>query len=259
MPDSTPARRIAIVAHYELSATYSKTTDPFLAAIMLKLYYNPLRHKLDNTIVYFTPQLLTFFFENLDTDATATLVCNSLATTGCASIWTLNNLNSIQECVSRLKAIPDLLVGEQNHFDGYSRGCRILHGVFAGKNPSHCPHISFLPQQDSHGKSKCQGSGANLQPSDFFTTDDFEFFSTYVSSKGVNPVLGYTLLPVAPRLPLRRYILQHQGGSKEEEPVCNDGTTAQYYLRSAPSGPSACWVIYVKGAIGLRLRSGLRS
>jgi len=96
-------------------------------------------------------------------------VCGTMQA-NCGDTWAENGLESIEGCTTRLDALP---VSEgDGYVDGNSKGCRVLHAVFASENSDHCPHLSFEPMTDVNGKIKCQVS-ANNSPDELFNDVDF--------------------------------------------------------------------------------------
>jgi hypothetical protein len=53
-------------------------------------------------------------------------------------------------------------------------GCRgAPHADLAIVNPDHCPHISFIPEKDKNGNTKCQET-KGINPSDLFSEVELE-------------------------------------------------------------------------------------
>ena len=88
----------------------------------------------------------------------------------CQETFKLNNL-TWTDCLAKYDALPP--TNAQGYLDDNTKGCRILHSVFAAKNKNHCPHLSFIPQEDHHGIIKCQTS-KGTKPSDLFSAFELE-------------------------------------------------------------------------------------
>merc|ERR1712100_510477 len=95
----------------------------------------------------------------------------------CPDTWKLNGLGSRAECVELLESL-DYTDGELGHIDGNTQGCRLLHATFAAENKDHCPHLSFVPQKDKHGRIKCQISKGK-RPSELFDLLDLNFYTLF--------------------------------------------------------------------------------
>ena len=76
------------------------------------------------------------------------------------------------------------MVGDGGYLDGNTKGCRILHSAFAETNDKHCPHLSFVPEEDYLGRVKCQSSGG-VQPEDLFSDQELTFFQKYGEEHGL--------------------------------------------------------------------------
>ena len=88
----------------------------------------------------------------------------------CSDTAAFNNLTSSEECIEKFNAIPTVFTGTNHGFDGYDKGCRLLHAAFAIENPDHCAHVSFAPMADPKGRIKCQASSARyMSPMTGFT------------------------------------------------------------------------------------------
>jgi len=174
-------------------------TAPFNVGVAYTLDYTPATNKINQMVVYYDIPMLEHFFKALDTKATRTFVCETMQN-NCSSTWALNNLTSVAQCESKFASISQLTSDTTGHFDGNTRACRILHGVFASQNTDHCPHISFTPQQDVHGKTKCQTS-ANLSPGvGTFDGVDLVNFAGFKVAAAMDPSKGWATvaLPAAP-------------------------------------------------------------
>ena len=151
---------------------------PYTVAVLFKFALK--KNKINSIFVRYTTEFLGYFLSNLDsTPATASFVCTALQTKGCTATWQLNNLTSHADCVARYNAIPMLAESDTLYIDGNSRGCRILHSVFALNNSKHCPHLSFVPQEDKNGNIKCQKSAAMDVNLGEFTAEDLEALAIF--------------------------------------------------------------------------------
>jgi len=177
-------------------------TSPMQVSSSYTIDYIPATNKINKITVYYDIPFLEHWFSVLDTDATRTFICEVMAR-NCSSTWALNNLNSVAECESKFANISKLASDATAHIDGNTRACRYLHGVFASTNPQHCPHLSFVPQQDAHGKTKCQTS-ANLPPGvGSFDGVDFVNMAGFKVAAGLDAAKGYktVTLPAPPAAP----------------------------------------------------------
>ena len=87
---------------------------------------------------------------------------------------------TMKDCLETLNALPFADDGALTYIDGNTKGCRILHAVFAKTNPDHCPHISFEADEDVNDLVKCNESKRTL-PTDLFTEEQLGLF-TYASN-----------------------------------------------------------------------------
>lgn len=152
----------------------------FTVGVMANFHYSIPNNNLAKIDVYYTTAFLEFFFATaLNTDKTRGFVCDIMETTGCQDIYQLNGNQTKEECIESLNNLT-VADGELLYIDGKSQGCRNLHAVFAGTNPSHCPHISFEPTPDQNGKIKCQTS-QEISVESMFSPEEIGFFSNWCS------------------------------------------------------------------------------
>lgn len=153
-------------------------------ATMLKMYYSIPNHKIEKNYVYYTPEALSAFWNLLATDGVNEFICNILTNPdgGCQDVNKLNGDMSKEECMAELDKLP-IMEGEDAYADGNTRACRVVHAVFAERNPFHCAHISLVPVEDPNGKIKCQES-AGLKPTDMFTEDEILAFQQFCTEQG---------------------------------------------------------------------------
>ena len=97
----------------------------------------------------------------------------------------MNNLIS-QSCRETYDALP-VATPPDGVISDNSKGCRILHSVFAAQNKDHCPHLSFIPETDINGKVKCQEGGKSSKPSDLFTSSELDSIKDFAIQKGFPP------------------------------------------------------------------------
>ena len=132
--------------------------------------------------------LVELFGIGLVTDAARQNICEIMRDS-CAPIWEMNFEEAdrtIPNCVQEMAKLDPAdsatfnAVNLGGYIDGNSSGCRILHSAFAEKNPSHCPHISFMPVADQDGVTKCQDetTANRVSPEDLFGTANLLFFET---------------------------------------------------------------------------------
>lgn len=105
------------------------------------------------------------FSQAFDNSNVRDSVCNVMKSEGCTDVWAQNNLTD-ELCHEMYDALP--LPGPDGYLDDNTSGCRLLHTAFAGTNPDHCPHLSFIPMADRKGRIKCQTS-SNVDPTSLFT------------------------------------------------------------------------------------------
>ena len=143
---------------------------------LLKVFFEPTSYNsiaISKIYVHYPEAYLRWFFGNLtNTDQTREYVCNVMKNS-CPETWDLNMLDFLGACTDRLKALDAF--GDSVAVSGDTQGCRVLHSVFAETNPSHCAHLSFVPQADPNGLYKCQQS--RFRPtSEMFDVDDLQVF-----------------------------------------------------------------------------------
>jgi hypothetical protein len=144
---------------------------------LLKLFFEPTSYNsiaISKIYVYYPEEYLLWFFGSLtNTDQTREYVC-SVMKNSCPETWDLNELDSVDACTDRLEALD--AAGDSADVSGDTQGCRVLHSVFAETNPSHCAHLSFVPQADPNGLFKCQESRLRTT-SEMFDEDDLQVFA----------------------------------------------------------------------------------
>jgi len=110
--------------------------------------------------------------------------------------------SKLERCVRKLKKLPNISPGDLSYIDGDSRGCRILHSVFARTNPSiHCAHITFEGEEDPNGNIKCTKS-KQRKLTDLFTLQQLGLFTVAASLLGL-PESGFSFsLETCPARPV---------------------------------------------------------
>eukprot|EP00854_Cymbomonas_tetramitiformis_P021572 gene21572-25946_t len=180
-----------LTSYYELAEEHAGPGVSLTVSVMMKLHYNPTLHKVTQMIVYYDAPFLKYFFEKLDTPATAQLICETMKTNQCKAVWEENVVQSTGNaddwCISEMNSRPltTSTADLHDYIDSDSKSCRMLHAVMARNNGAHCPHISFLPITDI-----CQKSNG-LLPEHSFSKSDFASFGTYKVQHNIHPVNGY--------------------------------------------------------------------
>lgn len=99
--------------------------------------------------------------------------------------------SAMEKCLENYNALPATTskAGKLSYIDGNSKGCRILHAVFAKSNSDHCPHISFEADEDVNGLVKCNESKETLLtgPTGLFTEQQLELFMHASTIFGLGP------------------------------------------------------------------------
>jgi len=158
----------------------------FQNVAMIKLLYNFRYHYIKAVHVYYSQDFLAAFFGYvINSSNTRKFICTVIER-DCKSY-----IKSTANCIQSLEAMP--ATDSNGHVDGLSQGCRALHAVFAGTNVKHCPHISFSPMQDMHGKTKCQTT-ENILPSNLFTSNEFMLFNKFCIKVGLDPAKGHDIV-----------------------------------------------------------------
>ena len=180
-----------------LDPTYAASNVAFRWEFMLKIFFDYGDNYISRINVFFSDPFVTTFFTNfLDTDQTRQFVCDTRTGPSCSGILEEDNDTvNATSCREQLQALP--LLDDGAHADGKSQACRALHAVFAAVNPEHCPHISFAPQIDVHGKIKCQTVG-NIQPEDLFTPEEITKFFDIGQAVGIDPATGIKIVVELP-------------------------------------------------------------
>jgi hypothetical protein len=83
---------------------------------------------------------------------------------------------AMKKCMRRYSALPSFDAGSLSYVDGNSKGCRVLHSVFARTNPLHCPHVSFEAEEDTNGIFKCNESKQTIL-TDLFSEQQLGLFA----------------------------------------------------------------------------------
>jgi len=172
--------------HYVTTPTMTIDKIDFQTAAMIKLYYSFRYRYIKAVHVYYPRDFLTIFFDYVLNSANTRMYICTIIEGACSPY-----ISSTSDCVQSLAAMPT--VDSNGHVEGLSQGCRALHAVFAEKNIKHCPHISFTPMQDEHGRTKCQTTGSILA-SDLFTSDEFTLYEKFCTKVGLDPTKGHTIV-----------------------------------------------------------------
>lgn len=169
---------------YKMEETKTGSNDVFNEIHMVKLFFN-IRERYIPTINVFYPEdyLNLLFGTFFDSTNTRDFICGVMEGP-CATYIT-----APADCSAVLEALPN--ADEGARVDGNSQGCRALHAVFAETNPSsHCPHISFTPEEDPSGSIKCQEAGSTL-PEDLFDDADLDLWTEFAIQEGIDPAIGH--------------------------------------------------------------------
>eukprot|EP00976_Prorocentrum_cordatum_P069506 1179576-Prorocentrum_minimum.AAC.1 len=207
--------RVWRMLQYEISEEFSQEgVNRYIeGSLGYKLDYNPTTNKIDLMYIIYDEVLLQYFFSLIDTPRSAQVVCDTLMNK-CPSTIAEQNAEFLQGgidgCVDAFfREIP--VLAEGSYVDGYTRGCRYLHTVFAALNPSHCPHISFVPIEDHKGKIKCHESlGLPLMMG--FDEEDIASYNTFkVNWFGADkPLRSVHSFPTSRyRVPSRSFSIAH--------------------------------------------------
>lgn len=185
-PDTGECVMTIVVTSAAKYSSLVKVNTATTRSALLKLYFEPSSFNtidISKVYVYYEePYLEEFTGVITNTDQTRDFICTTMRD-NCADIWELNDLSSIDECTTKLQALP--ATEDNADFSGNTQGCRVLHAAFAATNPMHCPHISFLPVEDDNGKIKCQES-AYRPVEEMFDEDDLEVFDTRRNELGLD-------------------------------------------------------------------------
>lgn len=154
-------------------------------ATLSTFVYNLADNKIERLQIFYKPDFLQFWFgELLGGERTRSFICEVFD--GCDSTKASNEIFlKDSSCMAELAKLPLLSYG--GVVDGKDQGCRTLHSVFAQKNPHHCPHISFIPEEDDTGKSRCQVP-KGIKPTDLFEDSDFAVFELFLTTAFGNDV-----------------------------------------------------------------------
>ena len=162
-----------------------------------KVYFDPIENYITDFVVGLPPLWMENLFGiTLGSARTREFICRDVMKNACPDIWELNlpTLEAhalemdtptqtgrqasnndddplIAACMDIMANLP--VTTDDHHIDGNSWSCRALHGAFALDNNHHCPHISFVPQEDEDGVIKCQES-QKTNMTDYFTPEDFD-------------------------------------------------------------------------------------
>lgn len=132
--------------------------------------FDPREFKIKRINFYYSGHFLAELFGNaLNSDGVRNFVCDVMET-NCQETFQLNNLTT-STCRAKYDSLPS--TNSEGYLDDNSKGCRILHSGFAAHNPKHCPHLSFVPQEDWLGRIKCQKS-KGMKPTDILSTYELD-------------------------------------------------------------------------------------
>ena len=152
----------------------------FNGAYMLKLVVELEGSYVSSADVYMAREFTDMFFGLTHSDRTFRYLCELMAS-DCPEVYSINGNPTLDECTATMASLPPAL--ESGRLDGNTTGCRVIHGSFVPHSDKHCPHISFLPVEDSNGNVKCQKS-LGIQVEDLFDADDIQRFQDYVDQNG---------------------------------------------------------------------------
>ena len=97
--------------------------------------------------IYYDGSFLSHFLGDvMNTNQVRDYVCDVFMSPVCNETATFNEISSKEQCRAEYDKLPS--TDSLGYADSHTKGCRIIHSTFAAKNAKHCPHISFLPQED---------------------------------------------------------------------------------------------------------------
>lgn len=170
--------------NYEIDPSSGQVAANYTVANMVKLYFDVKERYIPKINVFYTETFVNFCFTFLyNTEELRAYICNVYEGSTCSAI-----LNPPADCMGQLRSMDTISV--DGRVDGNTVGCRLLHAVLATSRDQHCPHISFEPMEDVHGKIKCQTEG-DLTIYDLFTQGDLDAFADYASGRGLDPEKGH--------------------------------------------------------------------
>ena len=175
------------VARIESNPDLTKETT-FLQGAFYQILYDYHEFYIPEVRVHMEDASMEFLFGDvLETSEIRDFICN--VSSQCPDT---NVGISHETCTDLLEELPTLTNGA---LDGNDYGCRVLHAVFAEHNSEHCSHISFSPQEDQHGKVKCQTS-SNMSSLDMFDAKDLEDWRDFLQEKQslIDDLQGYRVL-----------------------------------------------------------------
>ncbi|KAK3266328.1 hypothetical protein CYMTET_25042 [Cymbomonas tetramitiformis] len=222
---------------YEL--TEYGDNEKFTVAAMMKINYDPELNKVTYVYVYYDEQFLEYFFGKLDTEATSDMICDTLETS-CRSTWDSNGLADKDDCLARLGEMNLFTSGtkHEQYFDGYDRGCRMVHSVAAASNSDYCQALSFSAEE---GYPMCQESAdlpccATISTGEaIFDEVEFAWFTQFKADYKIDIDDGYN---------------EHTLGSLSLG--CETQRSEQRVHASLKATKSVQQVLFVAGAPGFR-------
>lgn len=124
--------------------------------------------------------------KQLDPIKTASHICETLEEF-CPASWEKDGFADQADCIASMASLSATSPNDRRErvLDGNSTGCRLVHAALARKRDTHCPHISFFPEEDENGKFKCQESN-NFRVDDLFDERDLMHFSLTAAAYGLN-------------------------------------------------------------------------
>jgi len=112
----------------------------------------------------------TALFGALDTEESARYSCETIV-----DVCEEEGIDSSDTCLERWNELP--ASDDGIWIDGDSRYCRMLHGSYARENTFHCPHVTFTPEADGNGQTKCFESKRTI-PEEYLTSGQIEILQT---------------------------------------------------------------------------------
>lgn len=134
------------------------------------LRFAPKPFKVHRIDLFYSPEFTSkLFSDGLETDAVRDYICDIMEDK-CQDTFKFNNLTT-SSCQAEYDSLPP--TNGAGYLDDRSKGCRVLHSASAAINKNNCPHLSFSPQEDNLGRTKCQKSKGK-KPEDIFPAIELE-------------------------------------------------------------------------------------
>ncbi|CAB9514774.1 Putative white-brown complex homolog protein 30 [Seminavis robusta] len=232
----------------------------FLGSKFSFTYADDLQSTWVSRLDVFTPQALyeDFIEPQVDPTKVSSEICQTMQNF-CPSTWENNGFAAQDDCISKMSQLPTTTVNSrgQTVLDGNSTGCRTLHTALVLKDRNHCSHLSFIPEEDPNGNTKCSES-YNRHADDLFTPEVYAKFMMAAEDLGFNATdINGAIRTVKEKETCRQPTDPIEEASFRHLPLPTNYFCAQYLQSqdAAGSNDTVYWIVLVSMLVFLRFAS----